>query len=100
MSVEGKFKVTTSTPMGEMEMILSITANGDDYSGTIDSGDTVASLRDIEVDGNSFTCSFTSDTQVGELDIDMKGNVEGDKFTGEFITPFMPLDLEGERIKS
>ena len=83
MSADGNWKITMNTPMGARTMDVSITTNGDSFTGKVD-GDTLTWSTDI--------------TTPMPMKLDFSATVAGDKMTGNVkLGMFGNAALTGER---
>jgi len=98
MSAVGEFRIFMSTPIGDKDMIVTIKEDGNYFSGTLESDARVYELRDVNVDGNTFTGSATLSTPMGEIDATLTCTVDGEEVTGELMTPFMPIVATGKKL--
>lgn len=81
MPVDGDWKITLSTPMGPQDADLSVTADGETFTGTIAGG--VIEPRAISGQVSGDTLSFSFDVaQPMPLTIDARLTVAGDTIEG------------------
>ena len=80
-TVVGEWTGGVSTDAGQMQMTVSIKADGRKLSGEISSPHGIFTFTSITQDGERWTLAFkTSDGATGQ----MKGVVKGDAFTGDW----------------
>ena len=95
MSAVGEYRIFMSTPIGDKDMTVTVNENG----GTIESEANVYDLSDFSVDADSFSGSARLKTPMGEIEATLRCNVDADgTVTGELLTPFMPIVVEGRRV--
>ena len=98
MSIAGKFNVNGTTPSGNLEITLELLQNADSYSGTMEARGSLSPLNNITVEGNSFTARGIMRSPYGEIDLLIKGTVEGSLFTGELVSEYMSVEITGNKI--
>jgi len=98
MSVAGKYKVSAAAPNGNVEIIMDIAESGGAYTGTLSAQNNTSELKNISVDGGSFSCSANITYDYDRFNVTIKGNVDGDAVSGSIITPYMPVSFKGQRI--
>ena len=83
MAVDGTWKLTINTPMGEQQSTLAIKASGTQLTGTqsAPSGE-AAPITDGTVNGNAVAWK-ASITRPMPLTLEFSGTVDGDKMSGE-----------------
>ena len=98
MSVAGRFNVSGATPSGNLELALEILENGAAYNGTIEARGACYPLSNIKVEGNSFTANGAVKSPYGEIDILVKCAVDGRLLTGELVSEYMTVKIDGIKI--
>ena len=98
MALDGTYEISITTPIGEQTGKLVFETDGGDLTGTSEVMGSAAPLQDGKADGNSFEFMAEANTPMGQLEITIKGKVDGDALTGEAITPFGPAPMSGNRI--
>ena len=98
MSVAGKYRVTAATPDGNVDVIIELAESGGVYTGTLKAQGNTAELKDIKVDGGSFTSSAYIRYDYDSFNATVKGTVDGDAFKGLIVTPYMPVTISGKRV--
>jgi hypothetical protein len=53
MSIDGNWNCTMDTPLGERKVLLSLTANGSELSGTLSDGSAGTPIQDGRVEGDN-----------------------------------------------
>jgi hypothetical protein len=81
MAVDGTWKLTMDTPMGERSSTLTVKAVGGALQGTQSAEGQTAAIADGTVDGNSVGWKV-SITQPMPLTLDFSGTVDGDAMSG------------------
>ena len=96
MSADGNWKITMNTPMGARTMDVSITTNGDSFTGKVDSEMGPGEVSG-KVDGDTLTWS-TDITTPMPMKLDFSATVAGDKMSGNVkLGMFGNAALTGER---
>ena len=99
MGVAGRFRATVETPMGVRTMNLVINENDGVWSGTLEGESYDVEMKDLKVDGDSFTFSaMVTAPTVGTVATDWDCTVYEDSLTGRINTSYMPLEVKGQRI--
>ncbi|HJO11416.1 MAG: hypothetical protein QGG67_20825 [Gammaproteobacteria bacterium] len=91
----GAWDIAMNTPIGDLEVVLTINEDG---TGTM-SSDALgeAALSGIVFDGNAVNFAADIDAQGQTLTMEFSGSVEGDVLEGEFGTDFGALSVSGNR---
>jgi len=91
---EGVYLINMSTPMGEMESTLAINADGTGYiEGMMGKMD----FSGAKIDGNNFDIIMPVETPNGEIEISLKGTVDGDNIVGTTGSPMGESPFTGQR---
>lgn len=84
-SVDGDWEVTVNSPMGQQNINMSLSADGDTLTGTLSGAMGSTDIKNGKVDGDSF--SFEAQiTEPFPINIEVDGAVEGDEVTGQVKT--------------
>ena len=94
MAVDGTYDITVTSPMGPETSRLTLKTDGNTLTGTMGTD----AIMDGKVNGNVAEWSKMQSTPMGELKLDFKVTIDGDKITGEVQTPFGPSPAEGVRV--
>lgn len=97
MSIAGTWKLTVNTPMGTQNPTMTITEEGDGYKGSMDGPMGLADVEQITVDSANISFQVESDSPMGKIRMNFKGEMDGDSMSGEVATPMGPLKFSGER---
>ena len=98
MSVNGTYKIELTTTVGTQSIELTLMADGDSLSGTMDGYFGQQSFSGGTVKGNDVSWSVDLESPVGEMKLDVKGIVSGDEITGQVqIGSFRPSEFKGTR---
>ncbi len=97
MSVDGNWKITMSTPMGERDATLVLASSGNTLSGTQSADGNSGEIFDGTVNGNDVAWKI-SITNPMPLTLDFSGKVDGDVISGEMgIGPMGSFPFKGAR---
>ena len=97
-SVVGQWKLNVETPNGTTNPILTINAADAGYSGTYVDPRGSFELKEIRVDGNTFSFPLTITIPIGTLDLQYTGKVEGDTISGSIGNPQGAIPFVGVRM--
>lgn len=89
LEVEGRRGVQTPT--------LTVNEADGTYSGTLQGRRGTQPIKQITVDAASFSFPMTVETQMGELELTYKGQVDGDTLSGNLETSFGMMPFSGVR---
>lgn len=99
MSVDGIYQITTSTPLGKVEITLTMKTNGDSLSGTAKSTKMgKADFSGGRVNGNSFEFEAEMKSLFGKISMVNRGVVDGDSISGEVKTSMGSVTYTGVRV--
>ena len=90
----GVYLGRTSTPNGEVEFTLTINADG---TGSTDSYMGKSEFKDAKIEGNNFAFDMTLNSQMGEMQLAVKGSVAGDNISGTITTQMGEMPFSGQR---
>lgn len=94
MAVDGTYDITVPTPMGDQTSRLTLKTDGNTLTGTMGADE----LIDGKVNGDEAQWTKMESTPMGQLKLDFKVTISGDKITGEVQTPFGPSPVSGVRV--
>jgi hypothetical protein len=83
----------TGTPNGTVEGTMTITKNGDSYSGELQSPIGSTNLNNLEIEGQTLSADF----DYSGTEIQMSGTFEGDSFNGEVAAGYDSFDMTANR---
>ena len=98
-SVVGQWKLTVETPNGTTNPILTINAADAGYSGTYAGPRGSFELKEITVDGNTFSFPLTITIPIGTMNLQYAGKVEGDTISGSIGNPQGAIPFVGVRMQ-
>ena len=98
-SVVGQWKLTVETPNGTTNPILTISAADTGYSGTYVGPRGSFELKEIKVEGNTFSFPLTITIPIGKMDFQYTGKVEGDTVSGAIGNPQGTIPFFGVRVQ-
>ena len=81
MSVAGTYTVITKTPMGDQSSDMTITVDGDTFTGTNAGAMGSMTLDDGKIDGDKLTWSMNMTVPM-PMKLDGEATVDGDTITG------------------
>jgi len=95
----GQWTATAKAPGGDTTEVITVAKTADGYSVTGQAPvATVSAGKDVVLDGNDFSFKRSLTVQSNSLEIDYKGVVSGDTFTGTASVAGMDLPYTGVRI--
>jgi transcriptional regulator GlxA family with amidase domain len=95
---DGDWETTIATPIGKMEVKLTITTSSDTIQGTATKGDETIELMNPVLQGNKLTWSLRT-TKPVRLNLKFEVNVEGDHMTGTAKAGLLPASkVTGTRV--
>lgn len=97
--VVGQWKLTVETPNGTTNPILTINAADAGYSGTYVGPRGSFELKEITVDGNTFSFPLTITIPIGTMNLQYTGKVEGDTISGSIGNPQGTIPFVGVRMQ-
>jgi hypothetical protein len=97
MAINGTYKIAAASPMGKLEGIMVLRADGETLSGTLTAMGNTAKFLNGRADGDAFEFGIEAKTPMGPMKITVKGTVGEDKVSGSFITSFGQMPFEGGR---
>jgi len=97
MAVDGTYDVTVKSPMGDQNSELTITSDGDSFTGKM-----AGSLGSMDIEGGSVsgdTLTWKMDMTVPmPMSLDCTATVDGDTISGEVVAgAFGAMALSGTR---
>lgn len=98
MSVDGTYKLSLKTPLGEQEGTLVLKANGGALSGSVQTVKGEVSFDDGNTDGNDVSFDTRIPTPIGKLKAHVTGTVIGDHFSGSAKLPLGAAEIDGTRV--
>ena len=98
MTVDGTYNIKQSTPHGERSSKLTLKTDGDSLSGIYEGPQGEQPFSGGTVSGNDVAWSVQMSSPMGEMKLDFKGTVIGDKISGQVqMGSFGSSDFEGTR---
>jgi hypothetical protein len=91
---EGVYLITMETQMGDMESTLALNADG---TGYVEGMMGKMEFSDARIEGNSFDITMPVETPNGEIEITLKGAVDGDNISGTTGSPMGESSFTGQR---
>ncbi len=82
MTVDGNWKLTMTTPRGTRDATVAFVTSGAALSGTWTGLQGATDFSGGHVDGDDLDWSFTRSGPMGEITLEFKGKVDGDKISG------------------
>ena len=96
--IDGKYDVTTKTPMGDQKGTLTLVTDGDSLSGSIAGEQGTIELADGAVNGDELTWS-ASITSPMPMKLEFTAAIDGDAISGSVkLGMFGSASFEGTRI--
>jgi len=97
MSVEGKWNLKVSTPMGEQTPVLTLNVSGNECSGSFAGAQGSAEFSGGSVEGDKVSFSLQVEAMGQKINLECSATVDGDKISGELKSPMGPAQFSGER---
>ncbi len=91
---EGVYLITMETQMGDMESTLALNADGTGYMEGMMGKMEFSGAR---IEGSSFDITMPVETPNGEIEITLKGAVDGDNISGTTGSPMGESSFTGQR---
>ena len=99
MTVDGTYNIKQSTPHGERSSKLTLKTDGNSLSGTYEGPQDEQPFSEGTVSGNDVAWSVQMSSPMGEMKLDFKGTVIGDKISGQVqMGSFGSSDFQGTRV--
>ncbi len=92
--VSGDWKLSIEAMGQTLEIGLNLKQDGEKLSGTISSMMGEGEISDGKVKGNKVSAVAKSEFNGQEVEIGIKGNIEGDSFEGSMTSQMIPMPLE------
>ncbi|NIO49674.1 MAG: amidohydrolase family protein [Candidatus Aminicenantes bacterium] len=98
VNIAGKWSVTVSSPMGEMESTMELEQEGNEISGSISSSMGKWEIRDGILSGNELALSITATIMGETMDMSFSGTAERDSIEGTITIMEWSAELKATRI--
>lgn len=96
----GQWTATAKAPGGDTTEVITATKTGDGYAVTGQAPiATISAGKDVVIDGNNFSFKRALSIQGNSLEIDYKGVVSGDTFTGTASVAGTDIPYSGVRLQ-
>jgi phosphohistidine swiveling domain-containing protein len=95
--IGGEWELAWDTPMGHIDAVLTLQANGEKLTGILDAQEVTQEIRDGRVSGNSFSFKAAAESPMGKLNLTFEGAVKGDQVSGSIEAMMMKLAFTGSR---
>jgi hypothetical protein len=99
MAVNGIYKITMKTPMGNQQVTWTLKVDGGSLSGAAE--DAMMGRTEFaggSVNGDEFSFTLNPKTPMGPIKVDIKGTVQGDQISGNAVSSFGPAPFTGIRV--
>ncbi|MDA0792117.1 MAG: hypothetical protein O2780_21995 [Proteobacteria bacterium] len=98
MAVDGSYKCTINSPMGSRDVTLTLNADGDKLSGTMEGQDGTQQFEGGTVSGNDVTWVMEL-TRPMPMKLECSGAVDGDAISGKVkLGAFGEATFSGSRV--
>ena len=98
MSVAGKYECVTKSPMGDQKSVLTVTVDGDSWTGSNEGAQGSLDVYDGKVDGNTLTWKMDMKVPM-PMTLEGTADVDGDAITGSIKAGmFGSMSMTGTRI--
>lgn len=81
MSVSGTYECVTKTPMGDQKSDMTITADGDTFTGTNAGAQGTLEMENGKIDGNKITWTMKMTVPM-PMTLEGEATIDGDAITG------------------
>jgi pyruvate,water dikinase len=95
--IGGEWELAWDTPMGHIDAVLTLQANGKKVTGILDAEGVTQEIRDGRAKDNSFSFKASAQTPMGKLNLTFDGAVEGDQMSGSIKAMMMKMAFAGTR---
>ena len=93
----GTWTLTIDTPRGVQHPTLVVEQKGDQYSGVYNSLRGPIDVQSISFDGNNFDFPLVITVPIGDIEVNYRGTIDGDKMIGRVQNPRGEEPFSGER---
>ena len=83
MAIDGTYEAQADTPMGVQSIKITLKADGDALSGSVENQMGASEFSGGTVNGDEVTWQMKINSPMGEIDLEYKGTVTGDDIAGE-----------------
>ena len=98
MSVAGKYECVTKSPMGDQKSVLTVTVDGDSWTGSNEGAQGSLDVYDGKVDGNTLTWKMDMKVPM-PMTLEGTADVDGDAITGSIKAGmFGSMAMTGTRL--
>ncbi len=97
MSVEGKWNLKVSTPMGEQTPVLILNVSGNECSGSFAGAQGAADFSGGSIEGDNVSFSLEVEAMGQKIKLECTATIDGDKISGELKSTMSPAQFSGER---
>ena len=98
MAVDGTYETVVKSPMGDQKATLTVTSNGDTWTGTQSGAMGTAEITDGTVDGDTIKWSMNITVPM-PMTLTNEATVDGDSITGTVTAgAFGSFPLSGTRV--
>lgn len=97
MNIDGDYKLTLDTPLGNQDGTLTLKAEGATLSGTLVNSQGRTEFSGGTVSGDTVEFDTKIPTPIGRLKAHVTGRLTADRFTGDAKLPLGSAHIEGVR---
>lgn len=97
-SLDGTYKATVQTPMGTQEVAFVYQVEGAVLTGTVTFAGNTAEIEQGKATEGGFAHQFRMKTPMGNVKVQVEGNLDGDRIVGHVKTPMGSVPFEGTRV--
>ncbi|MEC3861407.1 hypothetical protein VK792_08940 [Mesobacterium sp. TK19101] len=98
MRIDGQYKLSLKTPVGEQQGMMSLKTDGTTLSGNLQNTKGEVAFSGGSVQGNQIAFDTRIPTPIGKLKAHVTGQVSGTHFSGLAKLPLGSAQIEGDRI--
>ncbi len=95
----GEWTLTIDTPRGVQHPTLVVSKEGEAYTGVYNSLRGPLNIESVDFDGTNFSFPLVITVPIGDIEVNYRGAIQGDKMTGTVQNPRGEVPFTAERTK-
>jgi hypothetical protein len=96
-NIEGTWLLDIPMPNGLEKTSLKIKQRGSDFKATLKGKHGSSRVKNFRIEGSSFAFSQAVPTPTGEIDMNFRGSIRGDRIQGVIELPMSIIPFSGSR---